>query len=161
MIPIIHKLLEEPSELVVEGDHIEPQCVIISPTRELASQIYDEAYKFAYKSILKICIAYGGTSVRYQMDRIMVHLFKNYLLLFRDFCCSLQKGCHILVATPGRINDFVKRGNITFNATRFVVLDEADRMLDMGFLSSVEEVMEHESMVPTVSILVKKKALQT
>lgn len=50
------------------------------------------------------------------------------------------------------MNDFVNRGNISFNSTRFIVLDEADRMLDMGFRSNVEEVMEHQSMVPTVCI---------
>lgn len=65
----------------------------------------------------------------------------------------MQRGCHILVATPGRMNDFVKRGNVTFNSTRFVVLDEADRMLDMGFISDVEQFMDHDSMVPTVSML--------
>lgn len=56
----------------MDGNHVEPQCVIISPTRELTSQIFDEAFKFAYQSILKVCLAYGGTSVRYQLDRIMV-----------------------------------------------------------------------------------------
>lgn len=63
----------------------------------------------------------------------------------------MQKGCNILVATPGRMKDFVQRGHITFNSVRFVVLDEADRMLDMGFIGDVEEIMEHSSMVPTVS----------
>ncbi len=59
-----------------------------------------------------------------------------------------QHGCHILVATPGRLMDFVDRGYIDFKAIRFVVLDEADRMLDMGFQETVEKLMTHPTMVP-------------
>lgn len=73
-MPIIQELLNSQAELVMDGNHVEPQCIIISPTRELASQIYDEAFKFAFKSILKICLVYGGTSIRYQLDRIMVNI---------------------------------------------------------------------------------------
>lgn len=61
---------------------------------------------------------------------------------------NLQKGCHILVATPGRLVDFVEnKAFIMFNDVRFVVLDEADRMLDMGFLGTVEKLMDHQTMV--------------
>lgn len=59
-------------------------------------------------------------------------------------------GCHILVATPGRLLDFVDKSFIAFDHVRFIVLDEADRMLDMGFLPSVEKVMNHASMVTMV-----------
>lgn len=62
-----------------------------------------------------------------------------------------QRGCHILVATPGRLFDFVERSRVSFESIRFVVLDEADRMLDMGFMSSVEKMMEHPTMVALVS----------
>jgi probable ATP-dependent RNA helicase DDX4 len=64
-----------------------------------------------------------------------------------------QRGCHILVATPGRLMDFVNRGRITFSSVRFLVLDEADRMLDMGFMPDVERVMNHSTMVPNVRYL--------
>lgn len=57
----------------------------------------------------------------------------------------------MLVATPGRLMDFVNRGRITFNSIRFVVLDEADRMLDMGFLPEMEKMMGHDTMVEKVS----------
>lgn len=71
------------------------------------------------------------------------------------FLCVLslftQKGCHILVATPGRLQDFVDRNRVSFASIRFVVLDEADRMLDMGFLGNIERMMEHDSMTPKVS----------
>lgn len=58
-----------------------------------------------------------------------------------------------MVATPGRMADFVKRGHISFQSTRFVVLDEADRMLDMGFLPAVEEMLNDANMAPPVSIV--------
>jgi probable ATP-dependent RNA helicase DDX4 len=62
----------------------------------------------------------------------------------------LQKGCHILVATPGRLLDFMNRGRITFSSLRFLILDEGDRMLDMGFLPDIEQIMGHPTMVPNV-----------
>jgi probable ATP-dependent RNA helicase DDX4 len=68
---------------------------------------------------------------------------------------NLQRGCHILVATPGRLHDLVNRGRLSFDHVRFVVLDEADRMLDMGFLSDIEKMMSHPSMPVTVSIIMK------
>ncbi len=86
--------------------------MIVAPTRELTIQIYNEACKFALNSYIKVCIAYGGTASRYQSDNI-------------------AEGCHILVATPGRLMDFVDKALITFEEIRFIMLDEADRMLDM------------------------------
>lgn len=65
-----------------------------------------------------------------------------------------QRGCHVLVATPGRLLDFVQRGYITFSDVQFIVLDEADRMLDMGFMPEVEKIMNHPTMVPMVGIFV-------
>jgi len=62
----------------------------------------------------------------------------------------LQKGCHILVATPGRLLDFVNKGRITFSSLRILILDEGDRMLDMGFLPDLEQIMGHPTMVPNV-----------
>lgn len=58
---------------------------------------------------------------------------------------------HIIVATPGRLNDFVGRGYVSFKSVRFFVLDEADRMLDMGFKPDIERILNHETMVKTVS----------
>lgn len=108
----------------------QPRVIIVSPTRELAMQIYEQAKKFAYNSIVKTEVAYGGTSVLHQKNRI-------------------SSGCHILVATPGRLNDFVRRRYVSFASLQFFVLDEADRMLDMGFLPTVEEMMCESSMVTT------------
>ncbi|XP_047996841.1 ATP-dependent RNA helicase vasa [Leguminivora glycinivorella] len=130
LLPIINTLLQDTRELVIgPGGCAEPQVVIMSPTRELTLQIFNEARKFAHGSVLKIAVAYGGVAVRHQGDNI-------------------SRGCHILVATPGRLHDFVDRNRVAFGSIRFIVLDEADRMLDMGFMPSVEKMMEHSTMVP-------------
>eukprot|EP00795_Rhopilema_esculentum_P016159 gene16159-7523_t len=106
-----------------------PFCLILAPTRELASQIYDESRKFAYRSMLRPCVVYGGADVGAQM---------------RD----LERGCHLLVATPGRLVDMIQRGKIGLESIRFMVLDEADRMLDMGFEQQIREIVEKCDMPP-------------
>ncbi|EDW11775.1 ATP-dependent RNA helicase vasa isoform X2 [Drosophila mojavensis] len=123
LLPILSNILDESHDLEIG----KPQAVIVSPTRELAIQIFNEARKFAYSTYLKISIVYGGTSFKYQNE-------------------CITKGCHVLIATPGRLLDFVDRTFITFNDTRFVVLDEADRMLDMGFSDSMRKIMHHQTM---------------
>uniref|UniRef100_A0A0A1X226 RNA helicase n=1 Tax=Zeugodacus cucurbitae TaxID=28588 RepID=A0A0A1X226_ZEUCU len=125
LLPIINGILTEACDLSIG----KPQAVIVSPTRELAIQIFSEARKFAMGSYLKISIVYGGTSSKYQGENI-------------------AKGCHILICTPGRLLDFVEKGFITFEETRYVVLDEADRMMDMGFKENVNTLMNHETMRP-------------
>lgn len=71
-----------------------PQALVIAPTRELANQIYYEARKFAYGTMLKACVCYGGVSVGHQLSQI-------------------ERGCHLLVATPGRLMDFIGRGKVS------------------------------------------------
>jgi len=126
LLPIITSILDDPSENVEIG---KPQAVIVSPTRELAIQIFNEARKFAHSTYLKITLVYGGTSVKHQNE-------------------AVAKGCHVLIATPGRLLDFVERTFVLFDDTRFVVLDEADRMLDMGFQESMRKIMQHPTMRP-------------
>nr|XP_039253499.1 ATP-dependent RNA helicase DDX3X-like [Styela clava] len=104
-----------------------PLALILSPTRELASQIYDESRKFSYRSHVRPCVIYGGADVGAQM---------------RD----LDRGCHLLVATPGRLVDFLDRGKIGLKYIRFLVLDEADRMLDMGFEPQIRRIVEENKM---------------
>lgn len=123
VLPIVNTLLSENKKL----SNGKPHVIIISPTRELSTQIFENVRKFTNKSFLKTVIIYGGTSVQYQMQQLF-------------------KGCHILVATPGRLIDFVDRGFITFEDVRFVVLDEADRMLDLGFLPGIKQLMSNETM---------------
>ena len=99
-----------------------PQTLIITPTRELAEQVAIELRKIgAYKPNLKILTLYGGVPLRPQAD-------------------SLAKGAHILIGTPGRLEDHLTKGTLTLDHIKTVVLDEADRMLDMGFYESVLKI---------------------
>nr|CAD7423443.1 unnamed protein product [Timema monikensis] len=129
LLPIVHVLLSDPHDMVIDSEGVEPHAVIISPTRELTIQIHEQARKFSRGSIVRAVVAYGGTAAFHQAK-------------------SLMAGCHILVATPGRLMDYVNRGRVRFNSLRFMVLDEADRMLDMGFMPEVERMMNHPTMVP-------------
>ncbi|XP_011878854.1 PREDICTED: ATP-dependent RNA helicase vasa, isoform A, partial [Vollenhovia emeryi] len=128
VVPILHTLLEDPKDLIKTGSSCEPHVIIISPTRELTMQIHQQVKKFSLNSILRAELAYGGTSVMHQSNKVL-------------------NGCHILVATPGRLLDFIGRGKIRLSSLRFLVLDEADRMLDMGFLPDVEKIIDHDTMV--------------
>jgi ATP-dependent RNA helicase DDX3X len=87
-----------------------PLGLILAPTRELATQIFEEAKKFCYRSPMRPAVLYGGTDWSEQMR-------------------ELDKGCHLVVATPGRLDDVIKRGRIGMDKLRFLVLDEADREL--------------------------------
>ncbi len=107
-----------------------PLSLILAPTRELASQIYDEARKFAYSSRVRVCVVYGGADIGNQM---------------RD----LDNGCHMLVGTPGRLVDMMERGRVGMENIKWVVLDEADRMLDMGFEPQIRRIVEDDTMPKT------------
>ncbi|XP_068602314.1 ATP-dependent RNA helicase DDX3X-like isoform X2 [Brachionichthys hirsutus] len=106
-----------------------PLSLVLAPTRELALQIYDEARKFAYRSRVRPCVVYGGADIGQQI---------------RD----LEKGCHLLVATPGRLVDMMERGKIGLDHCNYLVLDEADRMLDMGFEPQIRRIVEQDTMPP-------------
>lgn len=75
LLPILSTLLSEPKDLIVDSYHCEPQVIIVSPTRELAIQIYEEARKFAFSSVLKCEVVYGGTNTFNQANRIKVNSF--------------------------------------------------------------------------------------
>jgi ATP-dependent RNA helicase RhlE len=98
-----------------------PSALILVPTRELALQVAEELETFAPAKGLKVGLAYGGAPVRAQADRL--------------------RGAHIVVATPGRLQDLSERRLISLDAIRILVLDEADRMLDMGFRPQVERIV--------------------
>jgi len=74
LLPVINKLLDDPKDLIVTVKCCEPHAIIISPTRELTLQIFNEARKFSHGSVVKTVVAYGGTAVYYQAQQIMVSL---------------------------------------------------------------------------------------
>ena len=104
-----------------------PTSLILAPTRELVSQIYDESRKFAYRSWVRPCVVYGGADIGTQLR-------------------SMERGCDLLVATPGRLVDLIERGRISLANIKYLVLDEADRMLDMGFEPQIRRIVEQEDM---------------
>jgi len=104
-----------------------PNSLILAPTRELVSQIYDESRKFAYRSWVRPCVVYGGADIGSQLRQI-------------------ERGCDLLVATPGRLVDLIERGRISLANIKYLVLDEADRMLDMGFEPQIRRIVEGEDM---------------
>ena len=106
-----------------------PSALILSPTRELASQIHTEARKFCYQTGLRPVVVYGGAPIVNQLR-------------------ELERGCDILVATPGRLSDLIERGRVSLQEIRYLALDEADRMLDMGFEPQIRRIVEEEDMPP-------------
>lgn len=104
-----------------------PTSLILAPTRELVSQIYEESRKFAYRSWVRPCVVYGGADIGSQLRQI-------------------ERGCDLLVATPGRLVDMLERGRISLCNIKYLVLDEADRMLDMGFEPQIRRIVEGEDM---------------
>lgn len=96
----------------------QPRAIILAPTRELAIQIHKDAMPLASASNLRLGLAYGGEKVEIQQNK-------------------LEIGCDLLIGTTGRIIDFVKRGIIDLGSIQSVVLDEADRMFDLGFIKDI------------------------
>ena len=122
LLPILHRIVETKAPSGAGLAAQAPQAVIITPTRELAIQISEEARKFASGTGAMTAILYGGTSTQFQRGQ-------------------LARGCNILVATPGRLLDFAERGHVSFGAVQFLVLDEADRMLDQGFERDIRQIV--------------------
>jgi ATP-dependent RNA helicase RhlE len=105
-----------------EPGHDDPQAVVICPTRELAIQVAGEATRFGRHLGLRTVLAYGGTSSAEQKR-------------------SLAEGADLVVGTPGRLLDFVNSAWLSLRHVRRLVLDEADRMLDMGFIDDVDAIL--------------------
>jgi ATP-dependent RNA helicase RhlE len=112
-LPIIQRL----------GQHGPLRCLILEPTRELALQVEEAFHKYAQFTDLRVTIVYGGVGYGKQTD-------------------DLKRGMDILAATPGRLLDHLEQGNCSLKDIEILVLDEVDRMLDMGFLPDVRRIVQ-------------------
>ena len=117
-LPMLH-LLEERLQ---SGKRHKPKALILTPTRELAAQIYENIKEYSLYTNIRSMVIFGGVNQKPQV---------------RD----LRQGVDILVATPGRLLDLHSQGVFSLNEIEFLVLDEADRMLDMGFLRDIRKVL--------------------
>lgn len=109
------------NQAVPRSERPGPSCLILAPTRELAQQIEQEARKYQYRGIKCVCL-YGGGSRRDQINVV-------------------TKGVEIVIATPGRLNDLVMNKIVDITGVTYLVLDEADRMLDMGFEPQIKKIL--------------------
>lgn len=109
---------------LVDGRVRRPQAVILAPTRELASQIRDEVFKLSDGMRIKSTVIFGGTSFKKQKEII-------------------DQGPQIIIATPGRLIDLIDRRYIDMAQVKYFVLDECDRMLDMGFIDDIDYIWGH------------------
>ncbi|MFA5699110.1 MAG: DEAD/DEAH box helicase, partial [Sphaerochaeta sp.] len=107
---------------IVEEQTTAVQALILAPTRELAIQNAEEIASLKGERTLEIAAVYGGAAIVHQLRQ-------------------LKKGVHVVVGTPGRILDHLRRGSLVLNHLKFLVLDEADEMLDMGFIEDIEAIM--------------------
>lgn len=114
-IPICDRVLWEENN---------PQALILEPTRELAVQVREELFQLGRKRRVKIPVVFGGMPI----DKEIL---------------SLKQKSHIVVGTPGRVMDHIRRGSLVLTQIRYLVIDEADLMLDMGFFDEVEEIISH------------------
>ncbi|XP_037552765.1 probable ATP-dependent RNA helicase DDX4 [Nematolebias whitei] len=114
LLPILQQLMADGVAASRFSEIQEPEAIIVAPTRELINQIFLEARKFAFGTCVRPVVVYGGVSTGHQI---------------RD----LTRGCNMLCGTPGRLLDVIGRGKVGLSKVRYLVLDEADRMLDMGF----------------------------
>jgi ATP-dependent RNA helicase RhlE len=115
VLPILHRLGDLPGR--------SPRALVLTPTRELAAQVADSARTYGRFTAIRTVVVFGGVSVNPQID-------------------LLRKGCELLVATPGRLLDLAERGDVNLRDISTFVLDEADRMLDMGFIPAIRRVLD-------------------
>lgn len=123
-LPILHRLLTFREQALVVSDEIQPlRALVLTPTRELAQQVYKSFVKYSTGCGLHSAIAYGGVSIKPQID-------------------ALGEGVDVLVATPGRLLDLMQKQAVSLSCLQFLVFDEADRMLDMGFIVDIQRILK-------------------
>ncbi|XP_066470467.1 probable ATP-dependent RNA helicase DDX4 [Tiliqua scincoides] len=127
LIPILAHMMREGVTASQFKEQQEPECIIVAPTRELINQIFLESRKFAYGTCIRPVVIYGGTQTGHSIRQIL-------------------QGCNILCATPGRLLDVIGREKVGLSKLKYLVLDEADRMLDMGFGPEMKKLISSPGM---------------
>ena len=125
-VPLVSKLLSGGKNGVVPVEPQEVAALVLAPTRELANQIAEQLRILAQGSPVRTMVVVGGQNIQTQTNK-------------------LARGTHILVATPGRLIDLMDRGALTTRSTKFLVLDEADMMMDMGFAPALKKIVRNIS----------------
>ncbi|NYT65187.1 DEAD/DEAH box helicase [Alcaligenaceae bacterium] len=120
-LPILHRLMQFANTSASPARH-PVRALILTPTRELADQVSDSVLKYSKDTPLRSAVVFGGVDIGPQRD-------------------ALRRGCEILIATPGRLLDHVEQKNVNLSQVGILVLDEADRMLDMGFLPDLDRIV--------------------
>ncbi len=115
LLPLLQKLIGAPRAR-------QPRALVLVPTRELALQVAEQATQLGHGLPLRIATIYGGVGIGSQEQ-------------------ALRQGLDVVIATPGRLLDHIARGNVTFSSLQVLVLDEADRMLDIGFLPDIRRIV--------------------
>ncbi len=118
VLPILHQLIHRPA-----SDDVQLKALILAPTRELAVQVFSSIEAYSQNTSVKAALVYGGVSISAQVE-------------------TLKKGVHIVVATPGRLIDHLFKGTVNVSALDTLVFDEADRMLDMGFMDEIKMILK-------------------
>ncbi len=119
-LPIVQRL----SEKIPSEKRRRPRVLVLVPTRELAAQVSEQMQYYGRRLSLRSTMIYGGVNIQAQIER-------------------LHRGVDIVVATPGRLLDHAERGTVNLSRIEFLVLDEADRMLDLGFIDDILQVAEY------------------
>ncbi len=120
-LPALHRLAEDGGKNLGKPQSLKPRVLILAPTRELAGQIGDSLRSYGRHMRLRLAVVFGGTPIRPQIR-------------------TITQGVHVLVATPGRLLDLMNRGQLRLDGVETFILDEADRMLDMGFIHDVKKI---------------------
>ncbi|XP_069737274.1 probable ATP-dependent RNA helicase DDX4 [Phaenicophaeus curvirostris] len=129
LLPIVAHMMKEGVTGSSFKEQQEPECIIVAPTRELINQIFLEARKFVYGTCIRPVVIYGGTQIGHSIRQIM-------------------QGCNMLCATPGRLLDIIGKKKIGLRNVKYLVLDEADRMLEMGFGLDMKKLVSLPNMPP-------------
>jgi superfamily II DNA/RNA helicase len=133
-LPMLQRLAAEKTNGVGEGKVARPRGLVLLPTRELAMQVYEVLKPLGAALGLHVAAVYGGADIERQIK-------------------ALSKGCDVIIATPGRLIDLGDRGEVNVEGLDVLVLDEADRMADMGFMPQVEWVLRRIATRPHQTLL--------